>query len=176
MLTRCLAIVPSLIVAVIGGSTGAGKLIIIASMILSFELPFALVPLLKFTSSKTKMGAHVNSTMISAVTWIIGSLIMVINIYYLMNGFIKLLLHSDIEIVAKVFLGILGFSGMAVYLAGIAYLVLRKNKEGTHLLALTAPENQQMANEQVNGSIYCLPREDIVNMQLPQRSSPADLD
>jgi len=101
---------------------------------------------------------------------------MVINIYYLMNGFIKLLIHSDIEIVAKVFLGILGFSGMAVYLSGIAYLVLRKNKEGTHLLALTAPESQQMTNEQVNGSIYSLQREDIVNMQLPQRSSPADLD
>ncbi|KAK7325294.1 hypothetical protein VNO77_29454 [Canavalia gladiata] len=176
MLTRCLAIVPSLIVAVIGGSAGAGKLIIIASMILSFELPFALVPLLKFTSSKTKMGAHVNSTMISTVTWIIGTLIMTINIYYLITRFIKLLLRGHIKIVAKVFLGILGFSGMAVYLAGITYLVLRKNKEATHLLALTAPENQQMANEQGNGSIYCLPREDIVSMQLPQRSSPADLD
>ncbi|KAK7402365.1 hypothetical protein VNO78_14569 [Psophocarpus tetragonolobus] len=176
MLTRCLAIVPSLIVAVIGGSAGAGKLIIIASMILSFELPFALVPLLKFTSSKTKMGAHVNSTMISAVTWIIGTLIMAINIYYLITGFIKLLLHSHFKIVAKVFLGILGFSGMAIYLAGITYLVLRKNKEATHLLALTAQENQQMTNEQGNGSIYTLPREDIVSMQLPQRSSPADLD
>ncbi|KAL2591145.1 hypothetical protein AAZV13_13G327500 [Glycine max] len=140
MLTRCLAIVPSLIVAVIGGSAGAGKLIIVASMILSFELPFALVPLLKFTSSKTKMGTHVNSTMISAVTWIIG------------------------------------FSGMAMYLAGITYLVLRKNKEATHLLALTATENQQMTNEQGNGSIYSLPREDIVSMQLPQRSTPADVD
>jgi len=32
MLTPCLAIVPSLIVAVIGGSTGAGKLIIIATV------------------------------------------------------------------------------------------------------------------------------------------------
>lgn len=110
MLTHCLAIVPSLFVAVIGGSPGAGKLIIIASMILSFELPFSLVPLLKFTSSKTNMGAHVNSTMISSITWIIGSLIMIINIYYLITGFIKLLLHSDIEIMAKVFLGMLGFS------------------------------------------------------------------
>ncbi|KAL6334819.1 hypothetical protein AAG906_021787 [Vitis piasezkii] len=72
-LTRCLAIIPSLIVAIIGGSSGAGKLIIIASMILSFELPFALIPLLKFTSCKTKMGAYVNSTMITAITWIIGS-------------------------------------------------------------------------------------------------------
>ncbi|XP_073137271.1 metal transporter Nramp1-like [Henckelia pumila] len=60
-LTRCLAIVPSLVVAIIGGSEGAGNLIIIASMILSFELPFALIPLLKFTSSKTKMGLYANS-------------------------------------------------------------------------------------------------------------------
>ena len=37
----------------------------IHQMILSFELPFALVPLLKFTSSKTKMGTHVNSTMVN---------------------------------------------------------------------------------------------------------------
>ena len=66
---------------------------------------------------------------------------------------------------------------MAVYLAGIAYLVLRKNKKATNLLALTAPESQQISNEQGNNvPIYCLPREDIVSMQLPQRSSPVDLD
>ncbi|BBG99195.1 NRAMP metal ion transporter 6 [Prunus dulcis] len=150
-LTRCLAIVPSLIVAVIGGSAGAGKLIIIASMILSFELPFALIPLLKFTSSKTKMGAYANSTAISAITWIIGSLLMAINVYYLIS--------------------------MGLYLAGIAYLVFRKNKEATHLLALTTPESRQLANEQQgNASMYCLAREDIVSMQLPQRRSTEDFD
>ncbi|BFG24808.1 hypothetical protein CerSpe_110820 [Prunus speciosa] len=176
-LTRCLAIVPSLIVAVIGGSAGAGKLIIIASMILSFELPFALIPLLKFTSSKTKMGAFANSTAISALTWIIGSLLMAINVYYLISGFIKLLLHSHFKVLAVVFLGILGFSGMGLYLAGIAYLVFRKNKEATHLLALTTPESRQLAIEQQgNASMYCLAREDIVSMQLPQRRSTEDLD
>ncbi|KAL5576120.1 hypothetical protein UlMin_017819 [Ulmus minor] len=176
LLTRCLAIVPSLIVALIGGSSGAGQLIIIASMILSFELPFALVPLLKFTSSETKMGAYVNSVAISAVTWIIGSLIMAINIYYLMTGFIKLLLHNHLPLVAVVFVGILGFSGMAAYLAGIAYLVFRKNKKATHLLSLTTPESRQMADEQSGASMYCLPREDIVSMQLPQRRSVEDVD
>ncbi|XP_062089984.1 metal transporter Nramp1-like [Humulus lupulus] len=176
-LTRCLAIVPSLIVALIGGSAGAGRLIIIASMILSFELPFALVPLLKFTSSKTKMGIYVNSVGISAVTWIIGSLIMAINIYYLMTGFINLLLHNHLPLAAVVFLGIFGFSGLGVYLAGIAYLVFRKNKKATHLLSLTTPDCQQMAaNEQSNGSMYCLRREDIVSMQLPQRRSAEDLE
>ncbi|RXH68843.1 hypothetical protein DVH24_031176 [Malus domestica] len=176
-LTRCLAIVPSLIVAVIGGSAGAGKLIIIASMILSFELPFALIPLLKFTSCKTKMGTHANSTAISALTWIIGSLLMAINVYYLMSRFIKLLLHNHFKVVGIVFLGMLGFSGMGLYLAGIAYLVFRKNKEATHLLALTTPESRQTeTGQQGTGSMYHLEREDIMSMQLPQKRSTEDID
>ncbi|KAK4490134.1 hypothetical protein RD792_000791 [Penstemon davidsonii] len=61
LVTRCIAITPSLIVAIIGGSSGAGRLIVIASMILSFELPFALIPLLKFSSTSIKMGPHKNS-------------------------------------------------------------------------------------------------------------------
>nr|DAD43547.1 TPA_asm: hypothetical protein HUJ06_001777 [Nelumbo nucifera] len=172
-LTRCLAIVPSLTVAIIGGSAGAGKLIIIASMILSFELPFALIPLLKFTSSKTKMGSHANSTMISVITWIIGSLIMAINIYYLATGFVKLLLNSGLEVVAIVFAGLFGFSGMLVYLAGILYLVIRKNKEVTHLLPLEESVNLPRNSNCDNEILYSLPREDIVSMQLPQRRIPA---
>ncbi|KAF7134394.1 hypothetical protein RHSIM_Rhsim08G0206300 [Rhododendron simsii] len=171
-LTRCLAIVPSLIVAIIGGSSGAGKLIIIASMILSFELPFALIPLLKFTSSPTKMGTYANSTAISATTWFIGSLIMGINIYYLATSFVKLLLHSHMKVVGKVFCGILGFSGMLVYLAAIAYLVFRKNKEATHILAITSTESQGMGNELGDS----LPREDIISMQLPQRRATVDIE
>ncbi|XP_043719093.1 metal transporter Nramp5-like isoform X2 [Telopea speciosissima] len=61
LLTRCVAITPSLIVSIILGPSGAGQLIIVASMILSFELPFAMIPLLKFSSSTSKMGPHKNS-------------------------------------------------------------------------------------------------------------------
>lgn len=43
-------------------------LILCLQMILSFELPFALIPLLKFTSSKTKMGAYVNSIAVKTIT------------------------------------------------------------------------------------------------------------
>ncbi|XP_043688024.1 metal transporter Nramp6-like isoform X1 [Telopea speciosissima] len=175
-LTRCLAIVPSLIVSIIGGSAGAGKLIIIASMILSFELPFALVPLLKFTSSTTKMGLYANSTLITAVTWIIGSLIMAINIYFIATSFITLLLHSGLTVIVVVFSGIFGFSGMLIYLAGIAYLVFRKNKEVTHLLPLDEPETRQTINNPNNGSLYSLPRDDIVSMQLPQRIRTTEID
>ncbi|XP_031504988.1 metal transporter Nramp3-like isoform X2 [Nymphaea colorata] len=173
-LTRSLAIIPSLIVAIIGGSTGAGKLIIIASMILSFELPFALVPLLKFTSSKTKMGPYVNSKWIMGITWVISSAIMVINFYYLITGFTKLLLHDGLRTVASVFLGVMGFSGMLVYLAGVLYLVFRKDKKVTYLLPVE--DGISDAQSEMNRSIYLLPREDIVSMQLPPRRSTSDLD
>lgn len=172
-LTRCLAIIPSLIVAIIGGAGGSGNLIIIASMILSFELPFALIPLLKFTSSKTKMGPYANSTAITAATWVIGSLMMGINIYYLGEKLVTSLIHGHLKTIGAVFCGILGFSGMLIYLAAIAYLILRKNRKGTILLPLTGPETLQMAN---SAPAPALPRDDILDMQLPKDRSTPDID
>ncbi|XP_022723909.1 metal transporter Nramp1 isoform X2 [Durio zibethinus] len=154
--------------------TYAGQYVM--QMILSFELPFALIPLLKFTSSETKMGTYVNPIAVSVVTWIIGSLIMGINIYYLVTSFIHLLLHSHWKLVAVVFLEIFGFSGVAIYLAAIAYLVFRPTKESTQLLALTTPESRQMVNDSSSTSVCRVPREDIVSMQLPQRSPTEDID
>ncbi|ERM99240.1 hypothetical protein AMTR_s00092p00132440 [Amborella trichopoda] len=144
-LTRCLAIIPSLIVAIIGGSAGAGKLIIIASLMV--------------------------------VTWIIGSAIMVINVYYLVTGFVKFLIKGELSIVATVFVGILGFSGMAMYLAGVAYLVIRRDQKVTYLLSPEAPCLVRGDDTQAgNGEIVALPREDIVSMQLPQRGAGREMD
>lgn len=94
---------------------------------------------------------------------------MSINIYYLVTSFIKLLLHGPLKLVEAIFLGIFGFAAIAVYLAGVAYLVFRKNKEATHLLALTTDESGQTSNGPGNASMYTLPREDIACMQLPRK-------
>ncbi|XP_040997898.1 metal transporter Nramp5-like [Juglans microcarpa x Juglans regia] len=127
LLTRCIAITPSLVVSIIGGSSGAGRLIIIASMILSFELPFALIPLLKFSSSTTKMGPHKNSTYIIVISWILGLGIIGINIYYLSTGFVGWLIHNSLPKVANVFVGILVFPLMVVYILAVIYLTFRKD-------------------------------------------------
>lgn len=118
---------------------------------------------------------------ISALTWIIGSFIMAINIYFLATSLVKQLLRlrNGSGITATVFLGSLGFSGMLVYLAGIIYLVVRKNREVIPLLLSEEPELGQRSNNcnvESNRSIYSLPREDIVSMQLPQeRTTASDL-
>uniref|UniRef100_A0A5K0ZJT6 Uncharacterized protein n=2 Tax=Nymphaea colorata TaxID=210225 RepID=A0A5K0ZJT6_9MAGN len=108
------------------------------------------------------------------ITWVISSAIMVINFYYLITGFTKLLLHDGLRTVASVFLGVMGFSGMLVYLAGVLYLVFRKDKKVTYLLPVE--DGISDAQSEMNRSIYLLPREDIVSMQLPPRRSTSDLD
>ncbi|KAF8031207.1 hypothetical protein BT93_D0420 [Corymbia citriodora subsp. variegata] len=127
LMTRCIAITPSLIVSIISGSSGAGRLIIIASMILSFELPFALIPLLKFSSSATKMGPHKNSIYIIVISWLLGVGLIAINIYYLSTGFVNWLIHNSLPKVGNVFIGILVFPLMAIYMIAVIYLTFRKD-------------------------------------------------
>ncbi|KAG7032815.1 Metal transporter Nramp5, partial [Cucurbita argyrosperma subsp. argyrosperma] len=133
LMTRSIAITPSLIVAIIGGPQGAGRLIIIASMILSFELPFALIPLLKFSSSTTKMGPHKNSIYIIVISWILGLSIIGINIYYLSTGFVGWLIDNNLPKVANVFIGIVVFPLMAVYILAVIYLTFRKDRVVTYI-------------------------------------------
>lgn len=132
-LSRSIAIVPSLIVSVIYGSSGAGKLIIISSIILSFQLPYTLIPLLKFTSSDIKMGPHKNSKLLLVVAWIVGWCIIVVNIYYLSSGFGTWLVHNSLPKIASIFIGIVVFPLMALYTVSILYLTFRRDKKVTYI-------------------------------------------
>ncbi|KAF3785188.1 hypothetical protein EJ110_NYTH18643 [Nymphaea thermarum] len=67
-----------------------------------------------------------------------------------------------------------GNHGMLVYLAGVLYLVFRKDKKVTYLLPVE--DGISDAQAEMNRSIYLLPREDIVSMQLPPRRNTSDLD
>jgi manganese transport protein len=55
--TRLLAIVPAVIVGLLAGDHGTAQLLIVSQVILGIQLPFAVVPLLMFVSSKRKMGS-----------------------------------------------------------------------------------------------------------------------
>ncbi|TYH65484.1 hypothetical protein ES332_D06G059100v1 [Gossypium tomentosum] len=145
IMTRCIAITPSLVVSIIGGSQGAGRLIIIASMILSFELPFALIPLLKFSSSSTKMGPYKNSIIIIVISWILGIGIIGINVYYLITSFVDWLIHNDVPKVGNVFIGIIVFPLMAIYIIAVIYLTFRKDIVVTYV----EPQKDEAADTQV---------------------------
>ncbi|XP_077231262.1 metal transporter Nramp7.2-like isoform X3 [Tasmannia lanceolata] len=127
LLTRSIAITPSLVAAIIGGSSGASRLIIIASMILSFALPFALIPLLKFTSSKNKMGHQKNSLPVTLISWALGFCFIGNNLYFLSTALIDWLRHSSLPKIGSICIAAIFFlPGMMLYVGLLIYLTLRK--------------------------------------------------
>ena len=87
LVTRLLAIVPAIIVTVIFGSTGTGKLLLLSQAVLSMQLSFAVFPLVAFTSSKAKMGPFVNKTWLRLLSYTVALLIAVLNLWLLIEIF-----------------------------------------------------------------------------------------
>ncbi len=75
------------IVASLYGESGTAKLLILSQVILSLQLPFAVVPLVQFTSDRNMMGRFVNPRWLKAAAWIISAVIISLNIKLLVNFF-----------------------------------------------------------------------------------------
>jgi manganese transport protein len=79
LITRSIAIIPAVIVI---GFAGEGKvtwLLILSQVVLSFQLPFAVIPLIQFTSDRNKMGELTNSRITVVVAWIVAAAILFFN-------------------------------------------------------------------------------------------------
>lgn len=85
IITRSIAIVPAVIVAVLYGEQGVGNLLILSQVILSLQLSFAVIPLVIFTSDKIKMGQFVNPGWLKTTAWAITGVIVVLNGYLLIQ-------------------------------------------------------------------------------------------
>jgi manganese transport protein len=87
LITRLIAIVPAVIVTAMYGEQGAGGLLILSQVILSLQLSFAVVPLVYFTSQRSKMGQFVNSTGLAALAWVVVLTIVGLNGWLLLGTF-----------------------------------------------------------------------------------------
>ena len=87
LITRSLAIIPAVIVIALQGEQGTYRLLILSQVILSFQLPFAIVPLVQFTSSKEKMGRFANPVWLKALAWLVAGFIILLNVRLLMLTF-----------------------------------------------------------------------------------------
>ncbi|MBB6675634.1 Nramp family divalent metal transporter [Cohnella nanjingensis] len=83
LITRLIAIVPAVIVTALYGEKGTTDLLILSQVILSLQLSFAVVPLVKFTSNKEKMGPFANRPWLKVTAWTIAVVIMGLNAYLL---------------------------------------------------------------------------------------------
>jgi manganese transport protein len=89
LLTRGLAIVPAVLVAWWFGVSGTAQLLVLSQVVLSLQLPFALVPLWMMTKDRHLMGHFVNPLWLTLLTGLITSIIIVLNILLLWNFFFE---------------------------------------------------------------------------------------
>jgi manganese transport protein len=79
LLTRLLAIVPAILTIAFAGDAASYRLLILSQVILSLQLPFAVVPLIHFTRDRTSMGELANSSRMNGLAWLVAGVIVALN-------------------------------------------------------------------------------------------------
>ncbi len=79
LITRSIAITPAVIVIGFYGEGKVTSLLILSQVVLSFQLPFAVIPLVQFTSDRVRMGAFANSRFTKILAWTVAAAILGFN-------------------------------------------------------------------------------------------------
>ncbi|MFF7708245.1 Nramp family divalent metal transporter [Pseudomonas sp. NPDC007930] len=85
LLTRGLAVIPVVAITAWYGEHGTAKLLVLSQVILSMQLPLAVIPLVKFVADRRLMGPLVAGPLLSALAWGISGLIVGLNGYLLVG-------------------------------------------------------------------------------------------
>jgi manganese transport protein len=83
MITRLLAVLPAVLIIGVRGAGSVTDLINLSQVVLALQLPFAIFPLLYFTSSKRRMGQWASGWLLLGAGWLSALLITVMDIYSL---------------------------------------------------------------------------------------------
>ena len=74
-----IAILPAVVVTVWAGEKATGQLLILSQVVLSLQLPFAVVPLVMFTASRSKMGPFVAPRWLTVLAAVTAAVIIALN-------------------------------------------------------------------------------------------------
>lgn len=80
LITRTIAVAPAAFTIWFAGEKSTYQLLILSQVILSMQLPFAVIPLIHFTSDREKMGSFANKMWVKLLAWLTAAVIIVLNI------------------------------------------------------------------------------------------------
>ncbi|QDH25284.1 divalent metal cation transporter [Neokomagataea tanensis] len=80
LLTRLLAVTPVIAVTILFGDSAVGRLLLFSQVVLSLQLPMAVIPLVLFVSRKSVMGEFVISKNTQVISWIVAAVLTILNI------------------------------------------------------------------------------------------------
>jgi manganese transport protein len=78
LMRRLVTLIPAL--AILAAGTDPSRALVISQVVLSFGIPFALVPLIRLTSNRSVMGTDVNHRVTTALGWLVAAMIIVLNV------------------------------------------------------------------------------------------------
>ena len=79
LVTRMLALIPAVAVTIGFGHAAAGRLLVLSQVILGLQLPFAVIPLLWFTTRSKHLGVHAFRPVTASILWTIALALIAIN-------------------------------------------------------------------------------------------------
>lgn len=81
LITRAVAVIPAALTILIAGEQATYKLLILSQVILSLQLPFAVIPLIQFTSDRQTMGAFASGLWVKTCAWAAAAVIVSLNLW-----------------------------------------------------------------------------------------------
>jgi manganese transport protein len=131
LITRLLALVPAVIVIAIFGDKFIYKLLIFSQVVLSLQLPFAVVPLVHFTGDRAKMGLFVNKGWLKILAWLTSLVIIAFNGKLVYDNVVEILTGGYNLILAYFAVGIIGAISLFLFYL-IIYPFIKMEKEKIH--------------------------------------------
>jgi len=123
LMTRAMALGPAVIVIVISGDHGTYQLLILSQVILSLQLPFAIIPLIHFTSDSALMGRFANRWPIKALAWIVAGIVVGLNAKLVYDELGRILAGETVTWMWLVLKGLILLGVLAV-VAGLSWITI----------------------------------------------------
>ena len=116
-LTRTLAIIPAALTIYILGDRGTFGLLMLSQVILSMQLPFAVIPLIRFTSDVRRMGEFANPIWVKISAWACAAIIVALNFWLVSEAALPWVLATPwrIATIGPIVLGIVALLGYVTF-------------------------------------------------------------
>jgi manganese transport protein len=132
LVTRTLAIIPAVITIRIAGDRATLWLLLLSQAIISMQLPFAVIPLIRFTNDRERMGSFANRAWVKTLAWATAAVILGLNLWLVVD-------QTTPWVVAHPLGGLLLVPPLAAVLALLAWITFAGARPQT-TVALAVPE------------------------------------
>lgn len=129
LITRLCAVVPSCVIILILGDESTYKMLIVSQVVLSLQLPFAIVPMIRFTGSKRLMGEQfADGFWVSIAAWASASFVIALNVWLVLDMLVQAIRSGH---GAEFWLSVLLLLPcLVLVLALLVWLVVRRERDG----------------------------------------------